>query len=113
MLCEEGYEAARWPMALAAATVAAGGFAFFAWWRSADWVMQDMCANCLHRGRDHKKSMLKPIFVVMVMQSPGGCTSPDQLRSHTAEAPAAATPATPTPHAASRQLRWGVVSGAA
>eukprot|EP00439_Symbiodinium_sp_Y106_P028524 s4933_g3.t1 len=51
--CEEGYEAARWPMALAAATVAAGGFAFFAWWRS-----------------------------------------------HTAEAPAAATPATPTPHAA-------------
>ncbi|CAE7398888.1 unnamed protein product, partial [Symbiodinium sp. CCMP2456] len=32
--CEEGYEAARWPIALAAATAAAGGFAFFAWWRS-------------------------------------------------------------------------------
>ncbi|CAE7840644.1 unnamed protein product [Symbiodinium sp. CCMP2592] len=51
--CEEGYEAARWPVALAAATVAAGGSAFFAWWRR------------------------RP-----------------------AEAPAAATPATPTPHAA-------------
>ncbi|CAE7599876.1 inlA [Symbiodinium sp. CCMP2456] len=32
--CEEGYEAARWPLALAAATAAAGGCAFFVWWRS-------------------------------------------------------------------------------
>ena len=33
---EEGYKAARWPIALAAATVVAGGFAFLAWWRCTD-----------------------------------------------------------------------------